>query len=157
MWMQRDTLRFRLCRNRRGNGSAKELQTAHTAKSVISIFSRRHFSSLSLNFWQALRQMGLIDTDRQNGCELPHQDQDQHSEGMVPPRREARRTSKASETSSSIPGPDHCRQIRRAPIPSSPPLPPPYFFRSFAQGCRLIDPLIVDVFKILFESRKFLE
>jgi len=100
------------------------------------------FSDLSFNFWQALRQTGLIGTDRRNGRTLPHQDQDQHSEGferLVPPRREARRTSKASETSSSIPGPDHCRQIRRrAPIPSR--LPPPRFFRSSAQGYRYIDP-----------------
>lgn len=44
--------------------------TPRTSKRVIRIFFHRHVFS-SLNFWQALRQTGLIGTDRRNGCAVP--------------------------------------------------------------------------------------
>lgn len=68
---------------------------------------------------------------------------------LCPPRRETRRTSKASETSSSIPGPDHCRQIRhRAPTPSTAPLHLSLssFPSILSTGIyKLIDPLILEI------------
>ena len=75
----------------------------------------RSIRCLALISDRALRQTELMGPDRPSGPADAGSGSGgiEGFERLAPPRCEARRTSKKPETSSSILGPDHCRQIRR--------------------------------------------